>query len=703
MFIKNPFVIFFFPFAFGILAGYYLHISTPFLLLPILLLTIIILQYNFFRKFPKLFGLFAYIFLFVLGIYIFNLHKHTPPKQYSKQKSIYQGIIIEPIIQKNKYFKTIIKIEAKKDSLNWQKFETKAIAYFKKNSNFHLHYGDMIIFKSELKKINNNGNPYEFDYKKFMNNKGIFFIAFINKNRYKILAHNKAPGIKQFALNIRQKLINIYKKHHIKGQAFAILSALTLGYRDALNADTKQMFANTGAMHILAVSGLHVGIIYIILLNLLAFMNKNQSLMILKSIIIIISLWIFALIAGMSASVTRSALMFSLFVIGRLLMKTSSLYNIIFATAFLILLFKPYSIFSVGFQLSYAAVLAIIFFQPIIYQIFTLKSFIADKIWALTTVSIAAQIGTMPIGLFYFHQFPNYFFLTNIIVIPLASLILYTALLLFAISFIPVLSSAIAFILKILLKILINSIYFINSIPFATSKNIYISVLQTILLFITILSIAIFFSYKKKFTLYLSSFTIIFFLLLNINAKLKKNTNYNNLIIFNSRGNLLIDIIANKNYIIANKNLLQNKKKLNYLLTPFLQAKKISSKTQIYMDIDSIQNTKIENNILMCKNNFIQIGNTKFLILRTGDITNYSTNKKIKIDYLVLSDNIYISIKKLKNYFDFKKIIFDSSNKYYRTEKWKKECYENKIQYIDITTQGAWALDYKTKQELTKI
>jgi len=197
-----------------------------------------------------------------------------------------------------------------------------------------------------------------------------------------------------------------------------------------------------------------------ILTNLLAFMDKKRHLMIIKSIIIIISLWFFATIAGLTPSVMRSALMFSMFVIGKVLKRSSSVYNIIFASAFILLLINPYEITSVSFQLSYAAVLSIVFFQPYIYKLFVFQRWIPDKIWALSSVSIAAQLGTMPIGLFYFHQFPNYFFLTNILVIPLASIILYLAVILFAVSFIPFLNAAVAFVLKIQLKWLTEGMNF---------------------------------------------------------------------------------------------------------------------------------------------------------------------------------------------------------------------------------------------------
>jgi competence protein ComEC len=335
-----------------------------------------------------------------------------------------------------------------------------------------------------LNEISNGGNPAEFDYKKFMQNKGVFATAYSKGGEFIIIENNLGNFFIRNALKIRENLLNIYKYYGFQDREFGVLSALTLGYRDEVDPDTRQMFANTGAMHILAVSGLHVGIIFMILNVLLKFMDRSRKLMLLKSLLIILSLWLFAAIAGLSPSVTRSALMFSMFVVGKMIKRNASIYNIIFASAFILLLINPYNIMAVGFQLSYAAVLSIVFLQPYIYKLFIFEKWLPDKLWALLSVSIAAQLGTMPIGLYYFNQFPNYFFLTNILVIPLASIILYFAVtLLFTAHLLPFFGGFVAYYLKLSMKALLGGVSLINKIPYATTQDIYISTSQMIILY----------------------------------------------------------------------------------------------------------------------------------------------------------------------------------------------------------------------------
>ena len=672
---------------------FYLIIAIPFLAYTII-------EKKIFRYKNSFFGFYAYFFLIILGIFIVDIQNVEIPNIDTENSIVYEGIIVEQPKIKQKSVQSIINIQACKDSSKWEKINSKVVVYFAKDSSLqNLSYGDRVVFKARLNSIENAGNPNEFDYKKFMANKNMFYTAYVKSSDLLILEHKQANMFIYNALKIRQNLMNIYQRFEIEGQKFAVLSALTLGYRDDVDKETRQKFANTGAMHILAVSGLHVGIIFMILTNLLAFMDKKRHLMIIKSIIIIISLWFFATIAGLTPSVMRSALMFSMFVIGKVLKRSSSVYNIIFASAFILLLINPYEITSVSFQLSYAAVLSIVFFQPYIYKLFVFQRWIPDKIWALSSVSIAAQLGTMPIGLFYFHQFPNYFFLTNILVIPLASIILYLAVILFAVSFIPFLNAAVAFVLKIQLKWLTEGVSFIDSLPFATTNSIYITSQQMVLIYGIILSFSLFWIYNNKKLLYTFFISLILFLLVDIESNYS-NSLKNELLIYNVRNGLTINLINGENVLLAKDKLLTDKKTINYSIKPYWQQKRICSKISMMLNIDSLLLKDTLVNQIKTTNNALKIGNLSFYIVRENKIVDNITDKKLKIDFLVLSENADLKMIDVINIFDFKKVIFDGTNKYWRIEKWKEQCDELGIAYFDITTQGAWRIDIDTGEEL---
>ncbi len=264
-------------------------------------------------------------------------------------------------------------------------------------------------------------------------------------------------------------MLDIYTKLGIDGDEFGMLSALTLGYKDALAPELRESFSTTGAMHVLAVSGLHVGIIFVVFGFLFSFMDRWRLGKRLKPIVIIFLLWCYAFITGLSPSVLRSSVMFSCMVLSGVFGRKSNTYNNIFLSAFFLLFFNPNLLFDIGFQLSYSAVLAIVYFQPKIAGLIYVKNRWLRWAWELAAVSLAAQLGTAPFSVFYFHQFPNYFLLSNFVVIPAATLILYAAVALFVFSPVPYVNVAVAFVLKWILKIMYACIVWIEHLPYSLS------------------------------------------------------------------------------------------------------------------------------------------------------------------------------------------------------------------------------------------
>ena len=219
-------------------------------------------------------------------------------------------------------------------------------------------------------------------------------------------------------------LIDIYKKHTSEANT-GIISAITLGKKDGIDRETKQLFSMSGGSHVLAVSGLHVGIIYMIMLWLTALLPRRRMTIIIFHTITILCLWIYAFICGLPASVVRSALMFSLMSVAVIIERNNVSLNAVFASAFIMLMYKPLYLFDVGFQLSYAAVISIMLFYPKLHSVLTLKNRLLSVVWSMICVSVAAQIGTLPLTVYYFHQIPTYSLLTNFLVIPAAFLIIY--------------------------------------------------------------------------------------------------------------------------------------------------------------------------------------------------------------------------------------------------------------------------------------
>ncbi len=700
--IKDPFVFIFPPFAAGIITAYFFHILLPYshlVFIAIFLLTLI-LNRLYFGNNPWNYPYFIYPALFLLGIAALSMHYPQSPPNLD-QEYLFRAVVTDNPKTKPNSMQFVVKLQSYKDTNQWIPYETRAVVYVKNDSTTPtLHYGDLILIYGRFNEIENSHNPNEFDYKTFMKNKGIFLTSFVKSEHIEVLDKGYGNIFVSTALKIRQKFIRIYKEYGFKGQEFAVLSALTLGYRDEISRETRQIFANTGAMHILAVSGLHVGIIYMILTSMLGFMNKKKTLFRLKAIIIIFSLWMFAAIAGFSPSVTRSALMFSLFVIGHQVMKATTIYNIAFASAFILLLINPLDIFSVGFQLSYAAVLSIVFFQPYIYELLHFRYLIPDKIWALVSVSVAAQIGTMPIGLYYFHQFPNYFFLTNIVVIPLASLILYTAVALITLSFLPVIAKFMAFVLKLWLKLLFVSVKSIDSLPFATTKNIFITGTQLFLLYAIILGISLWLIYRKYPYLIVGLSGLFLFLVADLFLHYQ-NTKDQSLTIFNVRRNTAMLIKADTLYLIADDALFAKRQSLQYAVLPYLQAKRITTLPQKEFINDSLTAKDTITNVFAVKQQFFKIGNITFVYLDDDKLTDFAPPQKpFHVNYIILAHNAFWSIDRLLQYFSFDKIIFDSSNKQWKLDKWISSCKARNFGYYNVADSGAISINYINGEEI---
>ncbi len=294
-------------------------------------------------------------------------------------------------------------------------------AYFgKSDSILRARPGDMIIFHSGLDVPVNGGNPDEFDYASYLRSKGIVYQCFISDGHWRLMeTGRRKPG--DIPLLIRQRLLQRIEDTPGDEAAKSVLEAITLGTRENLDPELKSAYANAGGIHVMAVSGLHVGMLWLFLSWLTVFLRYGKSNAMARFILITGVLWFYAVMTGLSASVTRSCLMFSLVSLGKLIDRNSSTLNTVMVAAFIQLLFKPALIDDAGFRFSYLAVTGILLFHAGISGSVKVKGFIPGKIRDLVAVSLSAQLLTYPLGIYYFHQFPVWFLLTNIFIIPVVT------------------------------------------------------------------------------------------------------------------------------------------------------------------------------------------------------------------------------------------------------------------------------------------
>ncbi len=591
------------------------------------------------------------------------------------KKGIYHVELTAAPIEKAKSYLCKVDVIQYFDSTSWKHSKGKAILYFQKDSAASkLLFGDRLMLEAEFAPPEKALNPDGFDYAAYLKRQGVGATCYISSGSWQTTDRNSAFSIRREADKCRNYLLNIYRKFKIQGDEFAVLAALTLGYTDDLQPDLRDSYSATGAMHILSVSGMHVGVVYIVIAFFLSFLSKNQQQNVLKMVLITLFLWAYAFLTGLSPAVIRATIMFSFVALANCFERKSQIYNTIFMSILVMLLYNPNFIFDVGFQLSYSAVLSIIFFQPIVNKLFTPKNKITKLAWNVIVVSLAAQLGTTPFTLYYFQQFPNYFLLTNMVAIDLSSLIIYLAMGLLIISFIPYLSVAVAFILKWSLWLLNFLIEFFQNLTYSVS-HISIDIKQTFVLFVAIFSLSAYFYSKRFVSLFTGLTALLLVCIFNFQTNFQTLTS-KRIIVFAGQKHTHVNFIdRNKSYVFT------------------------TDSTEVIRIAKSFwQNQKLDKPIYLHHNNWFSDGYACFegkriLILNKELLKYQTTSTPLELDYLIIGEGLKPKIDQVLKSVHPRKIIVDKSISKWYTESIRVACTERKIPYYSIAKNGAYILN----------
>lgn len=429
-----------------------------------------------------------YVLVFSLSLLYLCALKQQPVSNPVSGRAVYTGTVTEVMSTRESRQKMMVNISAclNGDTL----FPVSAPVLINCTDSMKagcIGVGDRLTFKTRLYPITNSGNPGQFDYQRYMQLKGISWQGFINRDL--LVQPEKSSSLRMKALRFREKLVKRYRLTGLKPDQLGVLAALTLGDRNFLTAEMKNSFSASGVMHVLAVSGLHVGIISVLLGRILGLIFRRRRGAVFKALLIVVSLWSYAFLSGLSPSVMRAATMFSFVEVGQVFRRKGQFFNSLFASAFFLLVIRPSMLFEVGFQLSYLAVASIVWFQPRLAALYTPRNRLLKWFWELLTVSLSAQLGTTPVSLLYFHQFPVFFWLTNLVVVPAAALILYLAITFFLVSAVPLAARGVGLLLKLSITGLIRVVEWIEHLPGSVIDGILISVPTTLMLYLLLLAL----------------------------------------------------------------------------------------------------------------------------------------------------------------------------------------------------------------------
>jgi len=666
----------------GIIAYSYLQIPETwiFAIISILGLSLIaaaiVLKRGKQHKNRWLFGAIAMLFFIFWG-YQATLQRHEALQfDHYNDENIYLVNIYQFPIEKERTMLCRVQIEAVIDSNNTKTTCTsKAIIYLQKDSvSETLQSGDRIFVRARMQQPDSAQNPYGFNNRQYLHRQGFAATAYVANGYWHKTMPDSSFSLMRMAENAQRKMLSVFKKYGIVGNEYAVLAALSLGSKDALHPELRQHYSSSGGMHILAVSGLHVGIIYMVLNFLFSFMN--QKMRVAKVIIVIALLWAYAFITGLPPSVIRATAMFSMVAIGQAFERQSYIYNTIAVSAFFILLYNPNYIFDLGFQLSYCAVISIIYFQPKIAQWWLPKNKLLKWAWDLTAVSAAAQIGTFALSLFYFQQFPNYFLLTNFVAIPLGTLILYLAVALFIVSPIPFVASGIAFVLNILLKLLNGSIYAIQNLPYSVSFRA-IDEWQLLLLFAMIFAASHYFEKKKFISLALSICCALAFAGIDL-AVHNQSTKLNKMLLYADHKHLHIDFVEGKN--------------LHTISTDSAALLQVAKNFWFRNKIDGTHNIITPN---LTENEIFVFNNKKIMLLGNDTFNKLKSEMPYEVDYLIVTNKARPRAERLLECIDTQHIIVDKSISAWYSNELEKACNERNIAFYSVAKNGAFEMNFE--------
>lgn len=558
------------------------------------------------------------------------------------------------------------------------KASSRLILYFA--SDPHLEPGQKIITKATPQEISSSGNPGGFDYKRYCQLQGIVQQLYITDSSFIVVSPVARFSSNYLLYRMRESIVSVLRSYIPGERNIGLAEALLIGYKEDLDKSLVRSYSNTGVVHIIAISGLHVGLIYLLLAKAFHFLTRNKRWRFLHALLVLCGLWVFSLLAGAQPSILRSTIMFSCVVIGQGLGRHGNIFNSLAVSAFLLLCYNPFWLWDAGFQLSYSAVLSILLFAKPVYRWIYFPNKLIDLCWQLTSVTIAAQILTTPFCLYHFHQFPVYFLLTNFIAVPLSSLILLLEILLCLISFWPALAHLIGWITGALIQFMNATVERFEQMPFALWEGIQINACQAALLIIVALAIGYGFIERSRAAFYFSIFPILAFMIIR-SASFIADEQQSKLIVYNTPGKTAIDLIDGRAAgFMGDTGVLRNQSAYDFYLKP----------SRILHRIDPAR----RNSTVLVHDIFISTGRSRIVWLSKRMVFE-STPVSLPIDLLIVSGKTPSNLENLTQTFAIKQVVTDPTVPAYLVKKWKADAALAGISYHDIKSDGAFVMNLR--------
>jgi len=589
----------------------------------------------------------------------------------------YTAVVTQPAEEKAGSWKLQVAVREVNSQSQWMPRQGNVLLYLsKKDFKDPFAYGDVLLLKGAPQLVPPPGNPGEFDYRQYLANRQIYHQHFIHNSDARRVAYDPPHAMMRYAMAMRLWADGVMKRYIPGEREQGLASALVLGVTDGLDNEVLQAYAATGALHVLSVSGLHVGIVYWLLLLGLRPLQKTNSGKWILAVTSILVLWGYAFVTGLSPSVLRAVTMFSFMALARPMNRQMNIYNTLAASAFCLLLVDPFMITSVGFQLSYLALLGIVYLQPGIYALWEPKGRVWDEIWKVSTVSVAAQLATFTVGLLYFHQFPNYFLIANFVVIPASFGVLIGGLVLLTVNAWPAVATLVGMLLGWMVNWMNGFVFGVEQLPFSKFDNIFVTPWQFACLTAMLICLIRLMETKKMSWLITAGFAALAFALLQV-LYVQARVDQPNLTIYKVSGYTAVDFLdEGKVFCWGDSALIHDASKVKFHLLP---NRIMHGADEATGHVPPVKTWKGCTLMAWRGKSFLQITDSDFVL-----------PTHMPVDYLIVSHNAIRDLANVMSKVEAKQIVIDSSNKFYLADRLVKQAQQQHWPVYSVWHAGAF-------------
>lgn len=626
-------------------------------------------------KYRWVFGAILNLHLILIGIAIVHIRNDD----LDEDCDVWVARLAECPTEKGKTVKVVLEMQSATGSV---------MAYFEKNErSLNLNYGDVIAFYEPPKLVEPPSNPEQFDYQKYLSRKGILRQVYLKDESWDLLKDKSVNPIYSFSYNLRNFLLATIRELGISDDEYSVAAAILLGYDDTLPTELRQKYVAAGSMHILCVSGMHVGVIFMVFSYMLGFLDKRKrGQNVTKQILLLVLIWFYALLAGLAPSILRSTIMLSFVIVGDMIKRNGILLNSLAASAFLLLCIDPANLFNVGFLLSYCAVIGIVTLQKPIYNIFYVKPKFLDKVWEMTSVTLAAQLATAPLSIYYFHQFPTYFWLSNLFMGPISAIVITGGMVMLMVFFIPYINIGVAFCVKWLIYAMNFIVSWIETMPLSMIKGLYINSLEFICLIIAFVLLMMLVEHRKKpFLFGILSMLLIFSVSQLTSAVIQRDKM--SITVYSVNKASAIDFVCgNEHVLICDSIFVNNPALSNFSIENHLIREGVFS-NGVCVPVDS---SYFNSDYLKKRDNLISFGGKIIGIMDEKSSFGVKMPFRPHLDYFIVRGRVNIDLERLLNCYVIDLLVIDSSVPEYVSQKIIQKAEDMEQDYYYVKTSGAY-------------